>query len=86
MEEDNIVVSLCIIIIASAILRIRRDRRRPRAWARSWIRRRARYGAHHSLMNELSSEDPKGFRNFIRMDVNDFEELLLKVTPFSKSA
>ena len=25
MEEDNIVVSLCIIIIASAILRIRRD-------------------------------------------------------------
>ena len=30
MEKDNIAVSLCIIIIASAILRIRRDRRRPR--------------------------------------------------------
>ena len=82
MEEENIAVSLCVIIIASAILRIKRDRRRPRVWARSWIRRRARYGAHHSLINELSSEDPKGFRNFVRMDVNDFEELLTKVTPY----
>ena len=33
-----------------------------------------RYGAHHSLIKELSSEDPKGFKNFIRMDTNDFEE------------
>ena len=78
MEDDNIVVSLCIIIIASAsasaILRKSRDRRRPRVWARSWIRRHARYGAHHSLIKELSSEDPKGFKNFIRMDTNDFEE------------
>ena len=81
MEEDNIAVSLCIIIIASAILRIRRDRRRPMVWARSWIRRRARYGAHHSLIKELSSEDPKGFKNFIRMDTNDSEELLANVTP-----
>ena len=32
MEEDNIAISLCIIIIASAILRIRRDRRRRRVW------------------------------------------------------
>ena len=50
MEEDNMAVSLCIlIIIASAILRIRLDRRR----------RRARYCAHHSLTKELSSEDPE---------------------------
>ena len=43
MEEGNIAVCLCIMIIASAILRIRRDRTRPGVWARSWIRRRARY-------------------------------------------
>ena len=61
MEEDNIAISLCIIIIASAILRISRDRRWPRVWARSWILRHARYGAHHSLIKELSSEDPKRF-------------------------
>ena len=60
MEEDNIAVSLCIlIIIASAVLRIRLDRRPPRLWARSWIRSRARYCAHHSWIKELSSEDPE---------------------------
>ena len=38
MEEDNIAVSLCIlIIIASAILRTRLDRRPHRVWAQSWI-------------------------------------------------
>ena len=53
IEEDNIAVSVYIIIIDSAILRIRRDRRRPRVWARSWIRRRARYGALYSLIKDI---------------------------------
>ena len=71
MEEDDIVVSLCIILIASAALRIRRDRRRPKAWARSWIRRRAHYGAHHSLMRELAAEDQQIF------SIDDFSAILL---------
>ena len=61
MEEDDIVVSLRIILIASAALRIRRGRRRPRAWARSWVRRRAHYGAHHSLVRELAAEYQRSF-------------------------
>ena len=38
MEKDDIVISSCISFIASAALRIRQDRRRPRAWAQPWIR------------------------------------------------
>ena len=81
MEEDEVVVVLCIIMIASAIQRIRRQRRRQRRWVRPWIRRRQQHGAHHALMVELTTEDPGGFRNFLRMDKIDFEELLEKVTP-----
>ena len=33
-------------------------------------------------MKELASEDPQSFRNFIRMDKQDVDELLTKVTPF----
>ena len=33
-------------------------------------------------MKELESEDPQSYRNFIRMDKQDFDELLTKVTPF----
>ena len=31
-------------------------------------------------MQELSTEDPKGFQNFLRMGKTDFQELLAKVT------
>ena len=78
MEDENVAISLCLIIIASAALRIRRDWRRPRRWACTWIYRRRQFGAHHALMKELASEDPHSFRNFIRMDKQDFDELLIQ--------
>ena len=81
MDEDDIIVSLCIIIIASAVQRIQRRKRPRKKWVRAWIQRRWKHGAHHALMQELSAEDPEGFRNFQRMDTNDFQELLRKVTP-----
>ena len=82
MEDENIAISLCLIIIASAALRLQRERRRPRRWVRPWINRRRQFGAYNALMKELASEDPQSFRNFLRMDKQDFDELLLKVTPF----
>ena len=32
-------------------------------------------------MQELYEEDPQGFKNFLRMDSADFEDLLSKVSP-----
>ena len=78
MEDENVAISLCLITIASAALSIRRDWTRPRRWARAWIYRRRQFGAHHALMKELASEDSHSFRNFIRMDKQDFDELLMR--------
>ena len=72
MEDENVAISLCLIIIASAALRIRRG------WTRAWIYRRRQFGAHHALIKELASEDSHNFRNFIRMDKEDFDELLMR--------
>ena len=82
VEDENVAVALCLIIIASAALRIRCDRRRPRQWALAWIYRSRHFGAHHASMKELTSEDPHSFRNFTRLDKQDFDKLLTKVTPF----
>ena len=46
--------------------------RRRRQWTRSWIQRRSQDGAHHALLQELTTEDPDGFRNLLRMDKADF--------------
>ena len=37
MEDDNVAISLCLIIIASAALRLQRERRRPRRRVRPLI-------------------------------------------------
>ena len=71
MEDENVAISLCLIIIASAALRLQHERRRPRRWVRPWIDRRRQFGAYNALMKELASEDPQSFRNFLRMDKQD---------------
>ena len=86
MEDEHVAISLCLIhvIIASALLRIRRDKRRPRQCGSrvcQWIHRRRQNGAYHALIKELASEDPQGLRNFITMDKQDFDELLTKIFP-----
>ena len=78
MEDENVAFFfVCLIIIASVALRIRRDWRWPRQWARAWLYMRRQFGAHHALMKELASGDPHSFRNFIRIDKQDFDELLM---------
>ena len=72
MENDDIVTTFCIIIIANAVKIIRKRQRRRRQWTRPWIQRRSQHGAKHALLQELTTEDPDGFRTFLRMDKADF--------------
>ena len=37
-----------------------------------------------NMVQELSSEDPSGLQNFLRMDMSTFNELLEMVTPIIK--
>ena len=68
MEEDNVVVSFCMIIIASFMPSIRQDMSRFRTWARSWIRRR------RSQEYDMSSRDQK---HCIRISFDDCGGILL---------
>ena len=72
MENDDIVATLCIIIIANAVRIIRKRQRRRRQWTRPWIQMRSQVGTHHALLLELTTEDSGGFRNFLRMEKADF--------------
>ena len=59
----------------------RKSRRRRSCWTRQWLLRRNMYGAYHCLLQELASEDVSSFRNFLRMEKPQFDELLGRVTP-----
>ena len=45
-------------------------------WMRSWIARREERGAFHQLVKELVVEDSVGFRDFFRLNSQQFEFIL----------
>ena len=77
-----------IVVIASVALLLDEEeeetkkRRRRSIWTRPWLLRRKIDGAYHSLFKELKEEDSEGFKGYLRMDVDRFDELVHLLTPF----
>ena len=68
----------CFVAMAGAVEAHRRRRRRS-VWVKSWIMERPVCGAYDKLFNDLLNTDETSFRNFVRMDLPAFEELLSRV-------
>ena len=78
-DNEDIIIPVCILLIAARIQQYRGNRFWI-LWVRSWIARRNQYGAYHALVQELSSEGLSGLKNFLRMDMATFNELIEMVT------
>ena len=48
---------------------------------RQWIIRRPQLGLYDRLMVELRNEDPRAFKNFMRMPPVMYDELVERLTP-----
>ena len=70
-------VAACAIVIA--LSERRRCKRKRRVWTKQWLLRREEI-SFSTLLKELQPE-PDDYRNFLRMDEETFEELLILVTP-----
>ena len=51
-EEDEMVVPLCLIVIALAMQHLYGPRIIQSCWKRRWTQQRNIYGAHHALLEE----------------------------------
>ena len=58
----------------------KRSRKRRTVWMRSWLQRRVLHGQYEQLVAELR-EDRRGFRNYMRISPELFDELLQRVGP-----
>ena len=77
MKNNDFVAPMCILMIAAACHIICNNQRGRRTWVRPWIQRRREVGAYHALINEgAGTGGSKRFQNFVRMNQEDFEELL----------
>ena len=61
--------------------KLKRTRKKKSVWMRSWLQRRVFYGQYEKLVAELRGEDVRGFRNYMRIDPELFQELLERVGP-----
>ena len=56
-----------------------KTKRKHRVWINKYLLERPQYGAYNSLMHYPLELDTAKFRNYIRVDPDDFEELFLEV-------
>jgi hypothetical protein len=52
-----------------------------RVWVKPWLLRKPLYGHYENLMPDLILEDVSGYRNFMRLDPDTFQEILAKMGP-----
>jgi hypothetical protein len=53
--------------------------KKKKLWVRDWVKRRNILGATNTICRELSTEDQGGYKNFFRMNRNQYAHLLNKV-------
>ena len=92
MDDTEIYLAGILLALASILMvkqlrrrqarqRRARLRRKRRLWSREWLLRRELYGDYENLLWELHREDCRGFRTFIRIPREFFEEMVAKITP-----
>ena len=48
----------------------------------TWIQKRQGHSVYATLLRELQGDDPEAFRQYHRLDVNSFNDVLRMVGPF----
>lgn len=54
----------------------KKNRKKREIWVNEWVRRRSTEGCCAKLLQELRSETPALYRNFLRMSATDFDLLV----------
>ena len=52
-----------------------------KVWVREWLTRRHEFGQYDSLLTELHKEDQRGYKNYLRITPDLFQEMVEKLTP-----
>ncbi|GFN82152.1 hypothetical protein PoB_000865800 [Plakobranchus ocellatus] len=50
-------------------------KRKRAKWSKEWFLKRSKFG-HTKLLFELSHNEPSDFKNFLRMDIESYNELV----------
>ena len=80
MNKNIVVASVALLLDEEE--QTRKKRRTRTIWTRPWMLRRKINRAFHKIFKELKGQDSDGFKGYVRMDVDHFEELVHLLSPF----
>lgn len=74
------------VIVAGTLRNEEIEPKRRKIWVRKWLEKRSSDGAHQTLLEEFRNEDGQKhlYKNFLRMNEENFKELLELVSPIIK--
>ena len=78
-EEEMLLTAACLQL--QIVQKPKRTRKKKSVWMRSWLQRWVFLGQYEKLVAELRGEDLRGFRNYMRISPELFQELLERVGP-----
>ena len=56
-------------------------RKAKKIWIREWLAKRSTFGQYDSLLTELHKEDQRGYKNYLRITPDLFQEMVERITP-----
>ena len=80
-SDDSDEDSLAVFLMVTALEESKVKKRKGCARVQPWLQNMPTLGACHALLQELQCSDQKSLRNFLRMDVESFAQLIQKVAP-----
>ncbi|KAJ8921745.1 hypothetical protein NQ315_010655 [Exocentrus adspersus] len=76
VSDDELLIDTAVAVTVKS-----KSKKRSR-WTKNWLQKRRKY-SHTNLLEELRLE-PRDWLNYMRMDINTYEELLCLVAPLIK--
>lgn len=58
-----------------------RRKKQRKVWVREWLTKRHKFGQYDSLLTELHKEDQRGYKNYLRITPDVFQEMVEKLAP-----
>ena len=80
MNKNIVVASIALLLDEEK--QIRKKRRTRTIWTGPWMLLRKIDGAFGTIFKELKEQVSDGFKGYVRMDVDHFEELVHLLSPF----
>lgn len=84
MEQQQAIATILTWLIFESDDEEEEEQKTRKCWTKQWIMRRPEEGFYAKLLVELRNEEPDLYKNFLRMDAQQFDHLLALVSPLIK--